>query len=146
MASNVYHGALVALARAKHGAQRLAKPQSSVRIDNPLCGDEVTLDLFDDGDIVREIGHRVRGCLLCEAAASWVSLHSVGRPRSEAQEALRAARAMLASGELGSSRWPDLELFLPVHAAKSRHRCVLLPLEALTSAAEQLEQGETHAD
>ena len=34
--------------------------------------------------------------------------------------------------------WEELDVFLPVQAAKSRHRCVLLPFEALNKALAQL--------
>jgi len=42
---------------------------------NPACGDEVTLYLKIDGDVIVEAWHQVRGCLLCKASASVLCEH-----------------------------------------------------------------------
>ncbi len=42
---------------------------------NPACGDEVTLYLKLDGDVIVEAWHQVRGCLLCKASASILCEH-----------------------------------------------------------------------
>ena len=139
--NNVYNEALVAMARTGHGAQRLNEPHATVRIDNPLCGDEITLDLNYANGAVQVIGHRVRGCVLCEAAAAWLSLHAPGRNAHEVLALLPAVQTMLIIGEPASDEWPATEMFLPVHAAKSRYRCVLLPIEALVEATKQCQSS-----
>ena len=55
-------------------------PHGSAAIDNPLCGDRVTLDveLGSAGRIAR-VGHVVRGCLLCEAAAVLIAEQAPAR-------------------------------------------------------------------
>ncbi len=45
-------------------------PTLSGTLRNPACGDEVTLYLKLDGDVIVEAWHQVRGCLLCKASAS----------------------------------------------------------------------------
>ena len=45
MQDDLYHQAILDLARQATGHGRLETPQASVRVDNPLCGDRVTLDL-----------------------------------------------------------------------------------------------------
>ena len=50
---------------------------------NPACGDEVTLFLRIDEDVVLEVWHRVRGCLLCKAAASILCEKSAGMKLKE---------------------------------------------------------------
>ena len=68
MSDELYQQRIVALAKSKTGAGKLAAPTKSARRDNPLCGDRVTIDVkLEDGRIV-EIAHQVRGCLLCQAA------------------------------------------------------------------------------
>ena len=44
-----------------------------------------------------------------------------------------AARTLMAEGAL-DPHWQCLEIFRPVHSAKSRRECVLLPFEALKRA------------
>lgn len=133
MSEALYQQEILDLARAGHGAGRLAEPEVTVTVDNPLCGDRVTLDLrLADGRIAA-LGHRVRGCTLCEAAASAIGRHAQGARPAELSAAVAAARAVVA-GEAADPLWPELLAFRPVSAVKSRHRCVLLPFEALARA------------
>jgi len=140
MSDALYHQAILELARKAKQAGRLEAPQVSVTMDNPLCGDRVTLDLSLANGRVREVGQRVRGCLLCQAAAAAIAEHAPG----ETPAALRAVASDLADAiaggpETAGRTWPELAAFAPVHAHKSRHECVLLPFEALTRALDQAE-------
>jgi nitrogen fixation NifU-like protein len=140
MNDELYHQAILELAKKARQASRLEAPQASVTVDNPLCGDRVTLDLTLADGRVREVGHKVRGCLLCQAAAAAIGERAPGetpeRLRKVAEELDEAiGRAPDAAGAL----WPELAAFGPVHAHKSRHECVLLPFEALTQALDEIE-------
>ena len=85
----LYQDRIVALAKAKTGAGKLAAPTKSARRDNPLCGDRVTIDVkLDDSGQIAEIAHQVRGCLLCQASASALA---VGRRRPRRRRHRRAA-------------------------------------------------------
>jgi nitrogen fixation NifU-like protein len=137
MTESVYQDALVKLARVAHANGRLEQPDRSQRVDNPLCGDEVTIDLKLEGAVVAQVGHKVRGCVLCEASASWIGQHAVGCDEQLANAVLEQMRRLMEEGELDSASWPDTDLFAPVHRVKSRRRCVLLPLEALHQALAQ---------
>ena len=104
-------------------------------MDNPLCGDRVTLDVaLGPPDRVARIGHVVRGCLLCEAAAVLIAEQA---PRRPTEEMLRAGAEVGAALRDGTPfPWPELEMFAPVRGVRSRHRCVGLPFEALVAALE----------
>ena len=130
----LYQAAIVGLARAAHGKGRLEAPDGSATVDNPLCGDRITIDVRMDGERVAAVGHQVRGCLLCEAAASVIGTHAAGATRAELVAASEAAKAMLKGADAAPPRWPELSAFAPVRAHRSRHSCVLLPFEALTKA------------
>ena len=83
MSDQLYQDRIVALAKAKTGAGKLAAPTKSARRDNPLCGDRVTIDVrLDDKGHIAEIAHQVRGCLLCQASASALSSVAVGRDKA----------------------------------------------------------------
>ena len=80
MNDQIYQEKIVALAKAKTGAGKLADPTKSARRDNPLCGDRVVIDVrLDESGRIAEIGHQVRGCLLCQASASALASVAVGR-------------------------------------------------------------------
>jgi nitrogen fixation protein NifU and related proteins len=143
MRDDLYHQAILDLAREATGHGRLEAPQVSVKVDNPLCGDRVTLDLEMADGRVGALSHQVRGCLLCQAAATVLGARAPG----ESAAALRATTERLlrlivdgtgaAEGAAAPGLWPELAAFAPVHRHKSRHECVLLPFVALVRALEQ---------
>jgi nitrogen fixation NifU-like protein len=134
MSEALYHAALVERARAAFGKGRLPDADCSATVDNPLCGDRVTLDLkIADGKIAA-IGHDVRGCLLCEASAATIAESLRGKSNAEIEAIGAAAKRLMKEGA-ADPQWDCLEIFTPVHNAKSRRDCVLLPFEALRRAA-----------
>ena len=135
MSEALYHKALVERARAGFGKGRLPDATGSATVDNPLCGDRVTLDLTVKDGRIAAIGHHVRGCLLCEAAAATIAEHGRGADRATLDAMSMAARTLMAEGGALDPHWQCLEIFRPVHSAKSRRECVLLPFEALKRAA-----------
>ena len=140
MNDELYHQAILELAKKARQASRLEAPQASVTVDNPLCGDRVTLELSLADGRVLEVGHRVRGCLLCQAATAVIAARSPGESPAALRAVARELTEAIAKAPEGAGRrWPELAAFAPVHAHKSRHECVLLPFEALTRALDQIE-------
>jgi nitrogen fixation NifU-like protein len=130
--AELYHAALVAKARSGVGKGRLADATASARIDNPLCGDRVTLDIHLEDGRITAVGHEVRGCLLCEAAAATIAELAPGKTVVEARDLAAGITAMMKDG--AQAPLAELAIFTPVHAAKSRRDCVLLPFGALAKA------------
>jgi nitrogen fixation NifU-like protein len=142
MKDDLYRQAILDLARRATGRGRLEAPQASATVDNPLCGDRVTLDLDLSGGRVSAIGHRVRGCLLCQAAASVIGARAPGQTPAALHEEAERLRRLIVDGPSGAGAatdglWPELAAFEPVHRHKSRHDCVLLPFDALIRTLEQ---------
>ena len=134
----LYQARILALARDGAGDRLLAAPDARATVDNPVCGDRVTLDLAVDraaADLrVAAIGHKTRGCALCEAATALIAIAAVGQTDDALRRIADATRALLQENGPVPDGWPDLAAFRPVAATKSRHRCVLLPFEALMQA------------
>ncbi len=130
----LYHRAILDFARSADGAGRLESPSASALIDNPLCGDRVTVEVALAGETVTALAHRVRGCVLCQAAAGVLGRHAPGRSRTELRQAGPALAAMLREGGAVPAGWPELAMFLPVRPTRGRHDCVLLPFQALEQA------------
>ena len=147
MRDDLYHQAILDLAREATGHGRLQAPQVSIRVDNPLCGDRVTLDLELQDGRVSALGHQVRGCLLCQAAAAVIGARAPGQTAVALRENTERLRQLIVDGpgaEGGAAidgLWPELAVFAPVHRYKSRHECVLLPFTALGRALEQAGSG-----
>ena len=50
---------------------------------NPLCGDEVTVSVRFDGDVIADVGFEGRGCAISQAATSMLTELVVGRSADE---------------------------------------------------------------
>jgi nitrogen fixation NifU-like protein len=133
MNDQLYQEKIVALAKSKTGAGKLVSPTRTARRDNPLCGDRVIIDVKLDGQgKIEEIGHQVRGCLLCQASAVALASVAVGKDAAGIAEYRHDAERAIGR-EAGKAHEP-FDAFEPVANHKSRHECVLLPFEALKEA------------
>lgn len=142
MNEDLYQKAIVGKAREATGAGTLGDVDARVTVDNPVCGDRVTMELRMEGDRVGALAHKVRGCLLCEAAASVIGANAPGATRKEIAVARDAVTALVKDGtEIPADGWSDLAIFRPVTEHKSRHFCVLLPFEALEKALDEAGTG-----
>jgi len=140
---DLYQEALVRLARQAAGAGRLVAPGVEATVDNPLCGDRVTVEVRVERGRIAALAHRVRGCLLCQAAASLLGRGAAGLDDAEVEAARRAVLALLREGTPPPpSPLPGLEVFLPVRAVPSRQTCVLLPFDALQAALRAAQEAD----
>ncbi len=129
---DLYKDEIKRLAQAATGAGALDDPKISVTKDNPLCGDRIGLDVRLKEGRIDAVAHRVKGCLMCRAAAAIVGARAPGASREEALEAEAALAALLKQGTpIPAETWPELALFAPLARHKSRHDCALLPFQAL---------------
>ena len=131
----LYQEALLRLARAAKGAGHLEAPDATAGRDNALCGDDVVVDVVIRDGRIAAVGHRVRGCVLCQASASVLGGVAPGRAPGEIARARAALVAMLREeASVPAAPWEELAVFLPVRAVPSRHECVLLPFDTLGDA------------
>jgi nitrogen fixation NifU-like protein len=82
---------------------------------NPLCGDEVRIDVRSDGERVTEIRFSGRGCAISQAAASILTEMVDGRPLDEVKAISRE----------------DLLDELGVPISPARMKCAMLGLKVL---------------
>lgn len=135
MTDDLYEDGIVRLAKAAHGAGKLDHADASAMVDNPLCGDRVTVEASMADGHVTALGHTVKGCLLCKAAASMLGLHAQGLTASEVTTNIAALDGLLQHGATPpAGAWPELVQFAPVARHKSRFDCVRLPLQAAAKA------------
>jgi len=122
-------------------------PDGRADARNPLCGDEVEVTILGDGGRVREARAASRGCSIAAASASMMTELVAGRDAGEVA-ALRAALESLLGGDAAAASdvaLGDLRALAGLARFPARHRCALLPWEALRRAMEALpgsrEQG-----
>lgn len=122
---------LLAHARGPRGTGELQPPRQTASRSNPLCGDEITVDVRVRDGRIAEIAHRERACALTVASASVMVGALVDRPVEEVRPLAGALARALVEGTM----LPDT--LAPLGSARlfpARRRCVLLPWEALLEA------------
>jgi len=114
----------------------LADPTHEATVDNPLCGDVVTVQVRLADGIVREIACDGRGCALSRAAASIMSTLVLDRQADAARELTRAFEQLVQAAP--DAAIPDhlgeLRAFAGVRRFRSRRVCAMLPFRALMQA------------
>ncbi|MCL4744293.1 MAG: iron-sulfur cluster assembly scaffold protein [Burkholderiaceae bacterium] len=131
---DLYDAQIKALARSAHGEGQLVAADVSATLDNPLCGDRVRIDATLEGTRIVALRHRVRGCLLCQASASMLGLRAPGQEVQQIVQLRDSLAALLRGGRAELESWPELAVFAPVAAYRSRHACVTLAVEAALAA------------
>lgn len=121
-------------------------PHSDVQItiDNPLCGDRVSLSLVRQGSCIQAIGCQVKGCILCRAAARIVCEQVPGTELDELlmlNDKLSHFLNDQTTNWKSINNWQTLAVFEPVIAHKSRHNCVLLVFKGLQQAMTKAIKG-----
>ena len=77
----------------------LADPDATAQGVNPLCGDEVTIELRFEGDTVAEVGVEGQGCSISQASASMMTEAVRGKTRDEIAEMVAKFRQMMSIDE-----------------------------------------------
>lgn len=133
-ALRLYQGVLKDHARRPRNCGDLHDAAVIRRGSNPLCGDEVEVGLYPEGETILQVRFRARGCSICVASASLMTEALAGQ---SLPEALRLAQAMKRWFAVQDGDFPDFpEPLRPLAAVRehpTRGQCVLLAWEALES-------------
>jgi nitrogen fixation NifU-like protein len=113
----------------------LENPDATVEIKNPLCGDEIRLQLAFEGDEIGDVRFAGQGCSISQASASMMTQLVKGKTRDEIEQIRTRFRGLM----LGENTADDKELG-PLRALSgvarfpARVKCALLAWNALENA------------
>ena len=92
---------------------------------NPLCGDEVRLQLAFDGERIERIGFLGRGCSISQSSASLMTEAIKEHSIEEAERMKGEFEAMLVDGAAPAAELGDLEALQGVAKFQVRIKCGL---------------------
>jgi nitrogen fixation NifU-like protein len=115
----------------------LEQPSGRFEGMNPVCGDEVSLELRVDGGRLSEVAFSGLGCSISQASASMLAESVSNRDALEVRELIAAVRAMLQGGEADASLG-DLEALSGVAKFPVRVKCALLSWNVLEQGLDEL--------
>ncbi len=108
---------------------------------NPLCGDEFTVHLAVQDDIVRDVGFEGAGCAISTASASLMTEAVKGKTLNEAKVLFQDMRSLL-TNESAPADLGKLKVLSGVHEYPNRVKCATLAWHTLQAALEN-RQDET---
>lgn len=138
MSDALYRKELLRLAADAHGAGHLSGPHKMGVAHNPTCGDRVSVELaLDAGGRITAVAHETKACVLAQASAAILGRDLKGRTREDVETLHNNVVAMLTGGDVPAPPFDAYAAFDGAAEVKARHRCVLLPLEAVLKAFEE---------
>jgi len=113
-------------------------PTGSFEGSNPVCGDEVTIDLVVKDGRIEDIAFRGEGCSISQASASMLADRVVGMDVNATRELAGVVRTMLQTGEEPAADVGDLDALIGVAKFPVRVKCALLSWNVLEQGLNEL--------
>jgi nitrogen fixation NifU-like protein len=117
----------------------LESPDAEAQMRNPLCGDEIDLQVKFAGDTVRDLRFSGRGCSISQASASMMTQIVKGKSAAEV-DSIRARFRELMLGDLSAASDAELgslRALSGVSRFPARVKCALLAWNALESVLQE---------
>lgn len=128
----LYQDKILALAQIARSSPALPHRDLIATINNPLCGDRVTVSVSLDDDLILATHVEVKGCALCEAGAGLLFKIAPGTTRNALQNYGKSLKDWL-KDPLHDIPPDGSEALSPVQPIKNRHKCVLLAFDAISA-------------
>jgi nitrogen fixation NifU-like protein len=116
----------------------LENADANVEMRNPLCGDEIDLQVAFDGDAVSDLRFSGRGCSISQASASMMTQLVKGKSKQEITMIWQQFRNLML-GDASAADDPQLgslRALSGVARFPARVKCALLAWNALETALE----------
>lgn len=117
----------------------LENADASVEMKNPLCGDEIAVQVAFDGDSVRDLKFSGRGCSISQASASMMTQLVKGKSSDEIDQIRKLFRDLMLGDATAAAdaRLASLRPLSGVARFPARVKCALLAWNALETAMEK---------
>ncbi|MBI3953381.1 MAG: SUF system NifU family Fe-S cluster assembly protein [Chloroflexi bacterium] len=111
----------------KSPRNRAVPAEANVKAEgkNPLCGDEITLEVRVEDGVVRDVGLQGKGCSISLSSGSMMTEAIKGKPLAEATALLAGFKELMRGHEPGVELG-DLEALGGVRKFPVRVKCALL--------------------
>jgi len=100
---------------------------------NPMCGDQLTVWLKMNGDVVEDVSFQGQGCAISKASASLMTQIVKGKTREQAEQVFESFHGLV-TGHGGGENLGSLKAFSGVSRFPLRVKCATLAWHALRSA------------
>ena len=130
----LYQEVIIDHSRSPHNFGALEGASRKAEGHNPLCGDQITVYLDLDQDVIRNIRFEGSGCALSKASASMMTASVKSKTKAEAERLFEQFHGMITGDQkngLDPSTLGKLAAFSGVREFPLRVKCVSLPWHTL---------------
>lgn len=105
---------------------------------NPLCGDQITLYLKVEDDVIADVAFQGVGCAISRASASMLTQSVKGQTLDKAEEIFGGFHSLITEpdADVDYDLLGDLEMLSGVSAFPTRIKCAVLAWHTLNAAIE----------
>ena len=139
---DIYREVILDHYRRPRNRGHLAGPSAQAEGLNPLCGDEVQIELAIDADRVIAVAFTGRGCSISQSSASMLTEAVSGRTLSESRELIRQFKALMSGTPTTDAAMGDVESLAGVAKLPVRVKCAALAWNVLQQALDSTPAGE----
>ena len=131
---DLYREVILEHYRSPRNRGELDAPTCSADGANPLCGDEIHLEIELDGGRITDLRFSGQGCSISQASASMMTEQAKGLDRDGAAAAIEAFQQLMLTGEPGDYDLGDSEMLAGVAKFPARVKCASLAWKTLEQA------------
>jgi len=108
----------------------------TVNLNNPTCGDRISLQLQLEGGIVRDVKFTGEGCSISMSSASMMTEAIKGKTSGEALELADKFSSLMKGEDVHFDEYEDVEALSGVNKFPARIKCATLAWNALRKGVE----------
>ena len=135
--TELYQQTIVEHNRSPRNFKTLDHPTHHAEGKNPLCGDQISLQLTVDGGVIKEVGFQGSGCAISQASASLMTSAVTGKSPADAERLFKAFHDMVTGGDAAPAdptTLGKLAAFAGVKQFPARVKCANLAWHTLHAA------------
>lgn len=109
------------------------------RGSNPRCGDDIEIGISCEGEILKSVQFRGRGCSICLASASMMTESTTGKSHQQARQLITEMHDWFEQGDSRPTSDASLEALAAVRQHSARKKCVMLAWVALAELLDEVD-------
>ena len=137
---DIYTTLIMEESRSQHNKGDLENPDFKELGHNPSCGDEITLQIKMEGDVLKDLSYTGEGCAISQASTSIMIDTVRGKTRDEAVHLADTFIGMIKGVSLTEEEEDALEdamAFEGISKLPARVKCAVLPWYTLKNILEK---------
>ena len=140
--NDLYQQVILDHSKSPRNFRKLEGANRTAQGNNPLCGDNYTIYVLMDGDVIKDISFQGSGCAISKASASLLTESLKGKTKAEVKALFDKVHEMVTIGS-SNDGVGKLAVFAGVHKFPARVKCAILPWHAVMAAAEGKQEPVT---